>query len=73
MPSFGSAVTQKVFSSASVTEDDIGKQLEFIRRRVALKRFAEDNFESELQVSEFMRNEWASLARYNAKVNPFGV
>lgn len=71
LPVLGNAVTQKVFSTNSVAEEDVSKQLEFIKRRVALKRFAEDN-EPELQVSEFMRSEWTSLARYNAKVNPHG-
>jgi hypothetical protein len=43
IPVLGNAVTQKVFSTNSVAEDVVSKQLEFIKRRVALKRFAEDN------------------------------
>ena len=75
----GSQITSsKVFQSATnstITEEDITKQLEFIRRRAEAKRFAEDFKQdedsiNEYQVSDFVKGEWNTLARYNAKVNP---
>ena len=61
-----------------VNEEEVAWQLEVIKRRSERHRFAEDSCESdqeseqmkEYQVSEFMRGEWQSLARYANKVHP---
>jgi len=75
-------------TSSTITEDDVAKQLRFIRRKTKgslskpslRKKYAnkDDSSESsddagEYQVSDFVKTQWHSLARVNAKLNPTGA
>jgi len=62
------------------TEDEVLRQLEVIRKKTAnakrLDVLSSDNNNSgdeEYQVSDFVRSEWKSLAKFNARVNPSGA
>lgn len=75
MPQFGSDLTSKVFASSSIHEDDILRQLEVIKKRTKSHRMEAAELSSddeEYQVSDFVRGEWSSLAKYAGKINPAG-
>lgn len=87
MPHLGHEISSKVFTNATtLNEDDVSRQLEYIRRkaqenRLDLKDSSSDgdgeecssDRKSEYRVTDFVKSEWNSLARYNAKVNPSGA
>lgn len=68
------------FAATLPTEDEVLRQLEVIRKKTAdakrLDVLSSDNNNSgddEYQVSDFVRGEWKSLAKFNARINPAGA
>jgi hypothetical protein len=79
---FGSEINPRLFNHATgiITDDDVTKQLKYIKRKSHLlankisdTESNEEDSDEEYQVSDFVREQWLSLARFNAKVNPIGA